>query len=321
MSQRKLILIYADITPGTPPKYQKIANGGLTCGYREYAKCFGEIIYAQNLQTHETWDRALFTKESLLEHLLANPDAIIWSVKKSPTLDNQVLRHIPNPRFYYSCGAHDLHSKVYDINLLDTEKRLRIVGSKGFVAELHRKGKDPEFWTPAEEKEYDYVLMGTPRPGKNQKKVISILARDIKQPRRILWVVSVGYKGKTSTRKAGNHTLTTTPMLGPEKVRDHIRKARVGFLFTSYTDEGFPQSFLELTMCGVPVVYRKGAPINKFYEHPHNCVVTTRDVLAADAERLLNEGDSAKCREEAVANYSFAKSFGHLNMLADRRDG
>ena len=99
-------------------------------------------------------------------------------------------------------------------------------------------------------------------------------------------------------------------------MRDNIIKAKVGILFTELTIEGFPQSFLELTMCGLPTIYNINAPRNKFYFHKDNSLLCNKDEIVKSAETLLKNRDPVKCRETATNNYSLEKSYeGILKCL------
>ena len=58
--------------------------------------------------------------------------------------------------------------------------------------------------------------------------------------------------------------------------------------------EGFPQSFLEMTMCGVPVAY--GGPKNSGYFFPENAVLVNKKAsLLQSAEHLLKHHNAKKC--------------------------
>ena len=109
-----------------------------------------------------------------------------------------------------------------------------------------------------------------------------------------------------------NHYVVCTEFKGQDFVRDNISKCKVGILFTELAIEGFPQSFLEMTMCGVPVVYNKNGPKNDFYFHKGNCLLTDKANLISSAERLLKNPRSELCRQVAVERYSISKSYKRI---------
>ncbi len=127
-----------------------------------------------------------------------------------------------------------------------------------------------------------------------------------------MWIGGKKHESKINT----NHEVICTDFTGQDAVRDLIPTAKVGILFTELVIEGFPQSFLELTMCGLPTVYNIKAPRNKFYFHKDNCLLSSKDNIIHSAETLLKTGDPVKCRETAIKHYSLDKSYeGILKCL------
>ena len=297
-----LIILYGDISNKTNWKQQRMIDGGATCGYREYARNFGHIIYLTPQNVKLDWEHSIPNSREVVSFIKKHPDAIVWSVKYSPRKDSEILSKISNKKFYYSCNSKNRFNKFCDLSLVDTEDRLK--GNRSIV---WFKGKDPEYWKPiSENKEFDYLLIGT-RADKNEFYFLKQLNK-IKEKRRILWIGGEKHKQRVST----NHDITYTDFVGQDAVRDNISKCKVGVLFTELQIEGFPQSFLEMTMCGVPVVYNKNGPKNKFYFHKGNCLLTDKPNLITLAEKLLKSYNPELCRRVAIENYSIEKSYERI---------
>ncbi len=296
-----LIILYGKISNEHNWKQQRMIDGGSTCGYREYARNFGHIIYLSPQKVSLPWEHCITKPANVVRFIREHPDSIVWSVKHDPKKDIKILSRINNKKIYYSCNAANICNNFCDVSLVDTEKRLRK------NAKLWFKGKDPDYWKPSEqEKEYDYLLMGI-RADKNELYFLKELTK-IKGKRKILWIGGKKHRSKIKT----SHDVTCTKFMGQDQVRDMIPRARVGVLFTELKIEGFPQSFLEMTMCGVPVVYNKKAPRNKFYFHPDNSLVCHKANMVEAAEKLLVSGDSVKCRETAIKYYSIQRSYERI---------
>jgi len=298
-----LIILYGDILDKKREKHQSMIDGKVTCGYREYARKFGCIIYMADQKIKLPWERVMVRPKNIINFINKYPDAIVWSIKHSSKKDEQILSKIKNKKVYYSCNAKNIWNNKCDISLVDTQKRAKKNGKLWF------KGKDPDYWLPLEEekKEYDYVLVGL-RGDKNERYFIKGL-NNIKEKRKILWIGGYKFKGKISKT---HHDVHLTKKLTQDEVRKNIPKAKVGILFTELKVEGFPQGFLEMTMCGVPVVYNKRAPGNKFYFHKFNSVLSVKKSLITSAETLLKNRDQVKCRETAIQNYSLEKSYERM---------
>ena len=296
----KLILLYGKSSNETNGKQQMLIDEQATCGYREYAQKFGCIIYLTPVKIRKEWEYSM-NLDQALKFISERPDDIVWSVKYDPTRDEKILSKIKNKKMYYSCNSKNLYNSYCDISLVDTEQRM------GKNSKLYVKGKDPDIWFPDEGvKEFDYLLMGK-RGDKNELYFLQKL-NSIKDRRRILWIGGKKFKGKIKT----NHEVIYISFCGSTDVRKNISKAKVGILFTEHPAEGFPQSFLEMTMCGVPVVYNKHAPRNKHYFHPENSLLVSKDNLVNGAEELLKTYNSEKCRNVAIENYSLSKSYERM---------
>lgn len=296
-----LIILYGDFSNSKNGKQQKMIDGLATCGYREYAKNFGHIIYLRPQDVKLPWEHVILKPENVIRFISKYPDSIVWSVKHSRRKDKEVLSKIKNKKLYYSCNSKNMYNNFCNVSLVDTEKR--ISGN----AKLWFKGKDPNYWRPEKQtKEFDYLLIGK-RADKNE---IHFLRRlnDIKEKRRILWIGGKGHKKRTKS----NHEVICTDFVSQDEVKQLIPKAKVGVLFTELKVEGFPQTFLEMTMCGVPVVYNKRAPQNEFYFNKYNSLLCMKKNLVRCAEKLLKYHNSVKCRETAIENYSLEKSYQRM---------
>lgn len=298
-----LIILYGDISAKKHGKQQLMIDGKVTCGYRDYAKKFGCIIYMTPQDIRQPWEHVMVRPKNVVKFINKYPDAVVWSVKYSPKKDSQILSKIKNKKIYYSCNAKNIWNNKCNVSLVDTPKRVKKNGKLWF------KGKDPHYWKPLKEnqKEYDYILVGL-RGDKNETYFIKQL-NQIKEKRKVLWIG--GYRFKRKIPKT-HHLVELTKKLSQDEVRNNISKARVGILFTELKVEGFPQGFLEMTMCGVPVVYNKRAPGNKFYFHKENSLLCMKDDIIKSAETLLKNRDQIQCRQIAIKNYSLEKSYERI---------
>ena len=297
-----LIILYGEISSKSSWKHQRMIDGGATCGYREYAKHFGHIVYVTPQEVSLPWERSMIKPANILKFINDHPGAVVWSVKFGPVKDRDVLSKIKNKKVYYSCNAKNRINRFCHVSLVDTPGRCR-----GKRTKLWVKGKDPEYWKPTnQKKEFDYLLIGQ-RADKNELFFLNKL-NAIKGNRRILWI---GGK-KHEKRIKSKHDVVCMPFTSQESVRDNIPRAKVGVLFTQLKVEGFPQSFIEMTMCGVPVVYNIHGPTNKFYFHDGNHVLTEKNNLIESAEKLLKTYDPVKCREVAIKNYSLEKAYQRI---------
>ena len=149
-----LIILYGDISNKSNWKQQRMIDGGSTCGYREYARNFGHIIYLCPQKIKLPWEHSIVKPKNVIKFINKYPDAIVWSVKHSPQKDNQILSQIKNKKIYYSCNAKNCYNQYCDVSLVDTEKRVKK------NAKIWFKGKDPLYWQTSKEKEFDYVFNG-----------------------------------------------------------------------------------------------------------------------------------------------------------------
>lgn len=303
----RLILIYGEAHNKTKGKHQLMIDGKLTCGYREYGRVGGCIVYPTPQTIRLPWEKCMPDGKGMRKFCESHPDAVVWVVKRAPNRD-ELLRGLDNPTLYYSCCAKNRICRAYKYSLVDTPDRL-----KGDRTRLLVKGKDPDFWKPvAKKKEFDYLLVGR-RADKNEIYFIRQLTEKVKQPRSILWV---GGKAHAPKIPKTHHNVRLTPVCGQMQVRDHISRARVGILYTQHPKEGFPQTFLEMTMCGVPAVYSITGPRNPHYFHEENSVICRKIDLISAAELLLQDHNPQECRDVAVANYSISIALDRLIKIA-----
>ncbi|MCD6435595.1 MAG: glycosyltransferase [Clostridiales bacterium] len=299
----KLIVLYGDVGTTSWKKAQKNIDGVQTCGYRDYAEKFGCIIYMTPQKVSKDWEHSIPDPDKVVDFIHKYPDAIVMAIKVAARRDEKILSKVKNRKLYYSCGCKNLYNSFCDISLVDIESRL------GKNAKVFVKGKDKNFWKPSGKKEFDYLFIGV-RGDKNESFFVNKL-NSVKKKRKILWIGGKKHRKKIKTF----HDVTYTDKLNKEGVRDNISRAKVGVLFTE-SGEGFPQSFLEMTMCGVPVVYNIKAPINKMYNHsPNNCVLANRGNLIEKSEWLLNSYDQELCRKIAIDNYSMDKFYERISSL------
>lgn len=297
-----LIILYGDISNKNNWKQQRMISSNATCGYREYARNFGCIIYMCPQEIKLPWERVMVKPENVIKFIKKHPGSIVWSVKHSSKKDNMILSKIKNKKLYYSCNSKNMYNNFCDVSLVDTKKRIKK------NAKLWFKGKDPDYWLPIneEEKDYDYLLIGQ-RGDKNELYFLRRL-NEVKEKRRVLWIGGRKHQKKIKSK----HEVICTDFVGQEKVRELMPKAKVGVLFTELKVEGFPQAFLEMTMCGLPVVYNIHAPKNDFYFHKENCILSIKKKIIESAEILLKNRDQVKCREVAIKNYSLEKSYNRM---------
>lgn len=296
-----LIILYGDFSNKINLKQQRMIDGKCTCGYREYAKSYGCIIYLSPQNVKQNWEYSITNPKKVIEFILQYPDAIVWSVKHSIIKDREILSKIKNKKVYYSCNSKNMYNMNCDVSLVDTYKRI----NKN--AKLWFKGKDPNFWKPnGLEKEFDYLLIGR-RADKNELYFLSRLNK-IKEKRSVLWIGGAEHKNKIDC----NHRVVCTDFIGQNDTRDNICRAKVGILFTELEVEGFPQSFLEMTMCGLPVVYNINGPMNSFYFHRYNHFLCKKKGIIIAAEELLKNRNPKKCRKSAIDNFSLKKSYDRI---------
>ena len=295
----KLIVLYGYMSDEHNGKTQRLIDGEMTCGYREYAKNGGCILYASPQSVNFDWEYTMTDPSEIVDFCHSYPDAVVFSVKVNRS-KNRVLAAINNFKIHYSCQGKNMVNEQCDVSLVDTQARMFDPRCRLYV-----KGKDPEYWLPSDNKQYDYLIMGR-RDDKNQTYFLKRL-NEIKSPRSALWIGGYKFRKKVKT----HHNITYTKVLPPDEVRDQIPLARVGVLFSQIKTEGFPQSFLEMTMCGVPVVYG-GPSDNPNYFFEENSRRPKKSHIISAAEELLASHSSGECRRVAVENYSIQKSIERM---------
>jgi hypothetical protein len=266
--------------------------------YREYAKKYGEIIYLQPQTCYQDWEMSICNSDHLLEYLSAHPDSIVWSVKYDPEKD-KVLGRISNKKVYYSCCNYNRYNDFCDISLVDLPERVQ----KNAV--LWVKGKDPEYWLPNESKWSDILLIGH-RGDKNELWFLNKM-RESKGVYDITWIGGKANKQLINTK----HRVMYTPFLTMDKVRKTIPGSKIGVILSEHPAEGFPQSFLEMTMCGLPVVYLcKEFQHVPYYRNMYN--ISNKDNVVEVVESILAKYDNTIAditRLSAIENYSLETSY------------
>lgn len=295
----KLIVLYGYMSDEHNAKTQRLIEGEMTCGYRDYAKAGGCIVYASPQIVHLDWEYSIPNHKDIVEFCNSHPEAVVFSVKVNKQ-KNRVLDEIKNFKIHYSCQGKNMVNESCDVSLVDTKARMIDPRCRLYV-----KGKDPDYWLPAIDKKYDYLLMGR-RDDKNQTYFLNRL-NEVKEKRSVLWIGGKKFRKKVKT----HHDVTYTEVFSPDKVRDHIPLARVGILYSQIKTEGFPQSFLEMTMCGVPVVYG-GPSDNPNYFFEENSRRPKKSHIISAAEDLLGNYNSLACRRIAMENYSIDKSIDRM---------
>lgn len=306
LSNLDLIILYGGVCESSShAKVQALIDGKLTCGYRDYARCSenGLIVYmTPQSNLNNDWEISIPQWQKVVDLCNKNKNARVWSVKYD-TSKNEILSSINNFKMHYSCCAKNTYDELCDISFVDTTDRVTRKEHRLLV-----KGKDPDFWSTSKTKKYDYLVCGT-KDNKNQSYFINSL-NSIKGKRSVLWIGGKPFSKKIKSK----HNVTLTSPLGPEEIAKLIPQCKVGILFTEIKAEGFPQTFLEMTMCGLPVVYH--GPINKSYIHPGNCNMPKKKKrLLEAAENYLANYDSYNCRQIAIDNYSIQKSLELLRTV------
>jgi len=308
MDLPKLIMLYGGIGDNLNKKQQMMIDGQCTCGYREYARKYGVIIYMTPQNCKLSWENSLTANEAV-RFCNDHPKSIVWSVKHDPLKDEKIISKIKNKKVYYSCCNRNMINDICDISLVDTTERLKL--SK--KAKLHIKGKDPNYWLPINfsEKIYDYVLVGK-RADKNEIYFLNRLKEEVKDVRTVLWIGGEAHRNKVPRC---HHSINLLPFVGQDMVRDNISLGKIGILFTEHPAEGFPQTFLEMSMCGLPVIYNCDAPMNSKYIGDYNIRLIDKPGLVSAAESMLfrmNQDISNKCRTDAINRYSIEISYKNI---------
>lgn len=296
-----LVILYGRFQKHKNLKQQRMIDGGSTCMYRELASKYGEIIYLAPQDVCGEYDRVITDDTELFHYLDDLPsDVIVWSVKCDEYKDI-VLRLLINKKrlIYYSCCSNNMYNDNCDHSLVDLPERVKK------NALLWVKGKDPEYWLPSKNKVYDFLLVN-PRGDKNEEFFLREMQRS-KKEYSILWIGGEKFKDRVRSK----HEITYTPFLSKNEVRKHIPICKVGVILSEHPAEGFPQVFLEMTMCGVPVVYLYRGTPNRVYADNFIGIVEKKIVVEV-AENVLGKWSvelSNEVRLYAIKNYSLEKCY------------
>jgi len=305
MTYPHLIILYGKFGDKLHNKQQAMIEERSTCGYRPYAEKFGEIIYLCPQRIAKTWEKCITKEIDLGYYLAPKHNGIIWSLKHDPRKD-EVIKELYKNTVYYSCCAYDTINYNYRISLVDTQERIKENGK------LWIKGKDPDYWKVGYSKLVDYLFVGA-RGDKNEVYFINELTKRVKSERYILWIGGALHQHNI---KKTHHRIICTPFKSMSEVRDLIPRARIGIILSELEAEGFPQSFLEMTMCGVPVIYLGPRNHNYFNEYNSFLIDKKQDAIevAENVLELYNAMPERKdyidsIRQFAVNNYSLEKSY------------
>jgi len=306
-----LVILYGKFSNKFNEKQQKMIDGNSVCGYRPYAKEFGEIIYLSKQNISESWEKWITKKDFLIDYLRMkkkkNPDMVIWSIKHDVKKD-EVLAEFDNT-VYYSCCAYHTNNKAAKISLVDTVERKKSPNQKLWV-----KGKDPIFWVPDYKfrKEYDFLLIGR-RGDKNELFFIDKMKN---KKVKILWIG--GQKFSSQIKKIIINKpiqVVTTKFLGLDEIVKEINKAKIGIILSEIPAEGFPQTFLEMNMCGLPVIMLEKFKIQKCYKQNCLTIYDKNDIMKKAEEFILIYNKNGKhlmvctIRAHAKDDYSLKKSY------------
>lgn len=311
MTHKRLIILYGPFGDKPDEKYQKLIDGKMVCGYREYAEEFGEIIYLKKgLKTTKSWEHVIANPNDVITYCNSQKDCIVWSVKHDE-IKSSILAKIMHPTLYYSCNNQNMYCENADISLVDTNER----ANQNKFAKLWFKGKNPTKWAPSVNKIYDFVLVGA-RNDKHESEIVNLLASVPNISYKILWIGGEYHRDKVT--HSSPHIIRLTPMLTVKEMHQLLPEAKLGILFTEHPTEGFPQSILEMTMCGIPTIYNMNAPINFHYFNPF--ILLAKNInhairVAIDMQRHYNVVMAEHCRNRAIEHYSLEKSYTHMEEL------
>lgn len=323
MGKKKLIILYGHLGKEKDYKYQNYIDYDYTCMYREFAEYYGDIIYLTPQKVKRPWEHSITNPREVIDFCHKRKNDIVWSVKHDAEKDKEIFSKIQNPtKYYYSCNNRNSYNKYATYSLIDTEDKSNSVPNRL----LFLKGKNNKFWKNHEtNRSYDYVLMGK-RGDKNELYFIEQLEKYTSENRSILWIGGsdkwFDYLKQNGPRY-GNVWVSHTSFCSNLSVRNYLNQACVGILYTEHPMEGFPQSFLEMTMCGIPVIYPTGAPINSFYYQSKKKSINVKfcnhkkSDLIKDSEKLLkivkeNPTISKKCSDFSASRYSLKKAYQRL---------
>ena len=87
---RKMILLYGGHGLKPHGKYQSLIDGKLTCGYRDYARKFGEIIYMTPQKVSKPWEKSFTDMKKLTDYINSQPDAVVWFIKHETSIQTYI---------------------------------------------------------------------------------------------------------------------------------------------------------------------------------------------------------------------------------------
>ena len=71
-----LIILYGPISNKSNWKHQRMIDGNATCGYREYAEKFGDIIYMTPQKISLPWEHVILKPKNVIRFINKNPKII-----------------------------------------------------------------------------------------------------------------------------------------------------------------------------------------------------------------------------------------------------
>lgn len=306
--QLVIIILYGGLNKETSWKVQRIIDGGSTCGYRPYAEKFGCIIYMSPQKTNMDWEYSITDPSDVIKFVNNHKDAIVLVLKHDPNRDKLITSKINNFKYYYSCNSRNMYNNTCNLSLVDTNDRLNDRSIVWF------KGKDPDYWYHNDNKKYDIAIIGR-RADKNELYFLNMMNLSKFKNLNIVWIGGEKHKSKI---KCG-HNVFCTEFCGPDDVVKHLSMAKIGVNLSEHPSEGFPQSVLEMAMCGLPVVYNYDAPWNNFYDSPYILRSNKRDWLKS-IDNCLDKWDlevARKVRSCAVKRFSLNRSYEFLVKLCE----
>lgn len=170
------------------------------------------------------------------------------------------------------------------------------------------KGDNSNFWMPEEElieKEFDFVVVG--RRGKDIRCVIELAKKYPKMK-----IAAVGWNGEYNIEKRTfdlpiksvfnlPNVIELGRMLGHIKIRDVLRRSKIGITITAHGQEGFPmQTQMEYSMTGLHFVYDKSMLRDGYYVNGVTGSPVSKSDYVLENWRTLGQ----KSRECAIKSFS-----------------